>query len=173
MAFIGAEGIILQVRMPLFTHVLRVQYRNAIILGHNILIYPLVLLAVGRMPTWQVFLALPGFVILSLNLLWIMLVSAILCTRFRDMTQVVQNLMQVLFYVTPIVWMPSTLPESNVRVVLEFNPFYHLISLVRAPLLGESPTLINWTVGVALVIAGWSVALIFFGRFRRRIPYWL
>lgn len=171
--FISADGIIRQVRMPLFTHILRVLWRNGIILAHNLLILPIVLIVTGKYVGLAVFLVIPGFLLVVLNVSWIMLVSAILCTRFRDMTQVVQNLMQVLFYVTPIVWMPSTLPEFNVRVVLEFNPFYHLISLVRAPLLGELPTLINWTVGVALVIAGWSVALIFFGRFRRRIPYWL
>ena len=173
MAFIGAEGIILQVRMPLFTHVLRVQYRNAIILGHNILIYPLVLLAVARMPTWHVFLALPGFVILSLNLLWIMLILGVLCARYRDMTQVMQNLLQVIMYLTPVMWMARTLPEGISRLLLDLNPFYHFISVVRDPLLGELPSATSWMACIVFAIVGWTVALLLFGRYRHRIPYWL
>ena len=73
-------------------------------------IYPIVLLAVGRAPTWDIFLAVPGFVILSLNLLWIMLILGVLCARYRDMTQVMQNLLQVMMYLTPVMWMARTLP---------------------------------------------------------------
>jgi hypothetical protein len=50
-SFIAAEGIIVQVRIPLFTHVLRSHHRNAIILAHNLLILPLVFLLVGRIPS--------------------------------------------------------------------------------------------------------------------------
>ncbi|MBN8900604.1 MAG: ABC transporter permease, partial [Rhodospirillales bacterium] len=105
--FIEAGGIILQVRMPLFIHIMRVLWRNAIILAHNLVILPLVLLAMGRNPGLHVLLVLPGFLLVVLNVGWIMLVLAVVCTRFRDMTQVAQNFMQVLFYATPIVWMPS------------------------------------------------------------------
>lgn len=172
-AFVGAIGIILQVRMPLFTHVLRTLYRNAIILGHNILIYPLVLLAFGRMPTWHIFLVLPGFVILSLNLLWIMLILGVLCARYRDMTQVMQNLLQVLMYLTPIMWMPRTLPDGISQLLLDLNPFYHLISVVRDPLLGEFPPAISWVACILFAIVGWTLALFIFGRYRHRVPYWL
>ena len=172
-AFVGAEGIILQVRMPLFTHVLRVLYRNVIIFGHNILIYPLVLLAVGRMPSWHIILALPGFVILSLNLLWIMLILGVLCARYRDMTQVMQNLLQVVMYLTPVMWMTRTLPEGISRLLLELNPFYHLLSVVRDPLLGEFASATSWMTCIVFAIVGWAAALLLFGRYRHRIPYWL
>jgi lipopolysaccharide transport system permease protein len=172
-SFIEAGGIILQVRMPLFIHIMRVLWRNTIILGHNLIILPVVLLAVGKYPGMAVFLVLPGFLLVVFNVSWIMLVLAVICTRFRDMTQVAQNFMQVLFYATPIIWMPSTLPASNVRVVLELNPFYHLISLVRGPLLGQTPEAMDWVVGVVLAIVGWTFALVFFGRYRCRVPYWL
>jgi lipopolysaccharide transport system permease protein len=172
-AFIGAEGIILQVRMPLFTHVLRTLYRNMTILGHNILIYPVVIVAVGRMPTWYMLLAVPGFVILSLNLLWIMLILGVLCARYRDMTQVMQNLMLVIMYLTPVMWMPRTLPEGISRLLLDFNPFYHLIGVVREPLLGELPSTGSWMACIAFAVVGWTVALLLFGRYRHRVPYWL
>ncbi len=171
--FIVSEGIILQVRMPLFIHVLRTLYRNVIILGHNLLIYPLVLLAVGREPSWHILLAVPGFLLVAMNVLWIMLILGVLCTRYRDMTQVMQNLLQVVFYLTPLMWMPQTLPEGASRYLLDLNPFYHLVSVVRSPLLGEFPTATNWAACLGLAVVGWTIAVFFFGRYRHRVPYWL
>jgi lipopolysaccharide transport system permease protein len=172
-SFISSEGIILQVRIPLFTHVLRTLYRNAIMLGHNLLIFPVVLIFFGRTPSSHIFLAIPGLLIISLNILWIILILSVLCTRYRDMTQVVQNILQVLMYATPIMWMPKTLPADLQTLVLGLNPFYHFVNVVRAPMLGEFPSSENWAVCIALAVAGWTVALAFFGRYRKRIPYWL
>jgi lipopolysaccharide transport system permease protein len=125
------------------------------------------------MPSWHLLLALPGFVILSLNLLWIMLILGVLCARYRDMTQVMQNLLQVTMYLTPVMWMPRTLPEGMSRLLLDLNPFYHLISVVREPLLGEFPSALSWIACIMFAAVGWTVALLLFGRFRCRIPYWL
>ncbi len=172
-AFSSAEGIILQVRMPLPTHVLRVLLRNIIIFGHNILIFPVALLIVGGGIDWQIFWAIPGFVLLILNLFWMMLVLGIVCTRFRDMSQIVQNIMQVALYVTPILWMPKVLPEHAPRWILELNPFNHLISIVREPLLGAAPSPINWAVSIVLLIFGGVFSILFFGHYKRRVAYWL
>lgn len=172
-SFINAQGIILQVRIPLFTHILTTLYRNAIVLAHNLLIYPLVLLAVARLPSWHGLLAFPGFLLIALNVAWMTLILAVVCARFRDLTQVVQNLLQVAFFVTPLMWLPQSLPEGRHHVVLDLNPFFHLISLVRAPLLGEWPTAANWLSCIAMAVVGWALALPFYGRYRDRIPYWL
>jgi ABC-type polysaccharide/polyol phosphate export permease len=172
-AFIGASGLILQVRLPLFTHIVRFAWRNMIILAHNVVIIPLVFVAMQIMPKPSVFLAIPGFAILLLNLSWISLMLATLSARFRDITQAVQSVMQIAFFVTPIMWMPQTLSARAPQALLEFNPFHHLIAVVRAPLLGHPPEPVSWIVTIGLAIVGWSVTLVLHGRFRRRVPYWL
>lgn len=171
--FTSSEGIILQVRMPLFTHVLRAVWRNVIIFAHNIVIFPLLMIILGRMVSINIIWAVPGFLLICLNLAWMMLILAILCARFRDMTQVVANILQVLFYATPIMWMVKVLPGHVSRWFIEWNPFYHLIELVRAPLLGNAPTLLDWAFAAGLAIIGWIVAMVFFGRYRWRVAYWL
>jgi ABC-type polysaccharide/polyol phosphate export permease len=171
--FVSAEGIILQVRMPLFTHVMRILWRNIIILGHNLLILPLLFLMFMKPVSPLALLAIPGFALLVFNAAWMMLILAVVCARFRDMTQIVQNVMQVLFYLTPIIWSAAHLPERAGTAMLDFNPFYHLISIVRAPLLGESPTLMNWIFSSLMMLIGWAIALPFFGHYRKRVPYWL
>jgi lipopolysaccharide transport system permease protein len=101
------------------------------------------------------------------------LIMGTLCARFRDIPQIVSNLLQVSFYLTPIIWMPELLPERASKMLLDVNPFFHLIEIVRAPLLGATPSLLNWLVALALAMAGWIGGLVFFGRFRSRIAYWL
>lgn len=171
--FVSAEGIILQVRMPLFTHIARILWRNIIILGHNLLILPIIFLILMKPISFVALIALPGFILLILNVAWMMLVLAVICARFRDMTQIMQNFMQMFFYLTPIIWSADLLPERYGTAMLNFNPFYHLINIVRAPLLGEVPTFLNWFCSIMIALIGWAVALPFFGRYRKRVPYWL
>jgi len=104
---------------------------------------------------------------------WIMLILAIVCSRFRDMTQVMTNILQVLFYATPIMWMVKTLPEHVSRGFIEWNPFFHFIQLVRGPLLGEAPEPMSWLVTISIAVIGWLFAIVFFGRYRWRVAYWL
>ncbi|MDA4809400.1 ABC transporter permease, partial [Enterobacter hormaechei] len=90
----------------------------------------------------------------SLNLLWMMVVLAVVCTRYRDLTQIIQNVMQVGMYVTPIMWQPHQLPADKSMLMLDLNPFYHLISVVREPLLGQTGTALNWGVVAGMAIIG-------------------
>ncbi|GAA5658557.1 hypothetical protein Brsp06_04941 [Brucella sp. NBRC 13694] len=171
--FTSSDGIILQVRMPLFTHVMRAVWRNVIIFAHNIIIFPILLLILGRMISFNALWAIPGFIILCLNLSWMMLILAVVCARFRDMAQVVLNILQVMFYATPIMWMVKILPDHVSRLFIELNPFYHFIELVRAPLFGYPPSLLDWAFGLGCAMIGWTVAILFFGRYRWRVAYWL
>ncbi len=171
--FVSSEGMILQSKTPLFSHVMRTLWRNTIILGHNIIILPVILLIFGKLPYSTSPLALLGLLVVILNLSWIMLVCAVICTRYRDLTQIVQNMLQVLFYATPLLWMPSTLPSRLGAQFLELNPLYHFISIIRSPLLGQYPTTSNWVISIAIGIVGWTVTLVFYGKYRSRIAFWL
>src|SRR5258708_94942 len=58
--FIAAEGIIKQLPIPLNVHILRLLWRNLIIFAHNLVIFPLVLLAVGRPLNLNALISIPG-----------------------------------------------------------------------------------------------------------------
>ncbi|KAB2790807.1 ABC transporter permease [Brucella anthropi] len=171
--FSGASGIILQVRLPLFTHILRALWKNIIIFSHNILIVPVLYLILGRSFNFYILLIIPGFLILCFNLAWIMVLLATICCRFRDMTQIITNILQIFFYLTPIIWTVKVLPKTASRLIFELNPFYHFLQLIRAPLFGEPPALTSWLFAIGIAIAGWLFTLVFFGKYRWRIPYWL
>lgn len=171
--FIAAEGIIKQLPIPLFVHVARMIWRNILILAHNIIIFPLVLLAFGASLTPLALLSIPGFVLLVINLTWMALILGVICTRYRDLPQIVASVLQVLFYSTPIMWMPSLLPERASLYLLDLNPAYHLLEIVRAPLLGLHPSFTNWAVALLMAALGWTLALAIYGRYKPRIAYWL
>lgn len=168
-----AKETILQVRMPLTTHIFRVVWRNMIIAGHNFLIIPLLFLVFMKPVGVVALLSVIGFGLLVTNLVWMMLIIAVICTRFRDFTQIVQNFMQVLFYATPIIWNKNMLTEKFGMELLDLNPFYHLLNIVREPLLGNIPSAMNWWVALIMAILGWIIALTFFSRYCKKIPYWL
>lgn len=171
--FSSASGIILQVRLPFFTHIMRTLWKNIIIFFHNILIFPVLCLILGRSINFYALLAIPGFLLVLFNLTWIMLFLSTLCCRFRDMTQIITNLLQICFYLTPILWTIDRLPPTASKLIFELNPFYHFMQLIRAPLFGEAPSLMNWLAAIAMAVIGWTITLVFFGKYRWRIPYWL
>jgi ABC-type polysaccharide/polyol phosphate export permease len=172
-SFIHKKGIILQVNMPLYTHLMRDLWNETIILGHNIILIPLLMLIFRSDVNLNILYVVPGYALLALNLMWISLVLAVVCTRFRDVTQIVQNIMQVMFYLTPVIWNASLMPDRVSPLVLDLNPFYHLLELVRAPVEGRVPGALSWAYTGTLAVVGWTATLPFYGFFRKRIAYWL
>ena len=60
------------------------------------------------------------------------------CARFRDIGPIVGSVMQIAFFLTPVIWQPEQLGPS--RWMLPLNPFFALLEIVRAPLLGTVPS---------------------------------
>jgi ABC-type polysaccharide/polyol phosphate export permease len=168
--FIGSEGVIRQLRAPMSAHVFRMIWRNLIILAHNMVIYFVLLAAFGFWPGAAALLAIPGLFILCLGGVWTGLLLGILSARFRDIPYMIASVIQILFLVTPILWSADQIGN---KLVVELNPLYHLIEVVRAPLLGQVPPLETWAVALGVTALGWLVALAFFVRFRERIAYWV
>ncbi len=172
MAFIGAESIVRQIGLPLSIHVYRVVWRNAIILAHNAVIYAAVAVIFALRPGWAGLLALPGLAFICLNAVWAALLIGLVSARFRDVPQIVASIVQMAFFLTPIIWMPEHLPDRAV-IALEINPFYHFMEIVRAPLLGRLPALDSWLAVFGMTVAGGLLTWLVYARYRWRIVYWV
>jgi ABC-type polysaccharide/polyol phosphate export permease len=168
-----SSSIILQMKLPLWVYFGRVIYRNLIILFHNILIIPIVFFIFSKPVSLVSLLVIPGLLLNLLNLLWIVAILGILCTRFRDVTLIVANFLQMMMFVTPIMWGTNLRQVKISPLVYDYNPFYHLISICRAPLLNAYPSHLNWIVAASLAIMGWLFAIWFYERQVKRVPYWL
>ncbi len=171
-AFIEAAPYLRQEALPKSTFIMRVMVRNIMAFGHNVIIIPLVFI-VFLYPVGPVaFLALPGLLLVLAGVFMASISLALLCTRFRDMPQIVGNLLQLAFFVTPIMWHVEQL-GPNAFYVEVLNPFAAFLRIVAEPLLGHVPAPQTYlTVMISLcvlTVIAWPV----FAKFRARIVYWL
>lgn len=172
-AFIDFRQVILERPLPLFFHIIRIVSKNTIIFAHNLVIVPILFLVlqipIGLDAIYSVF----GIVLLLATLSWVALLLAIVCTRYRDLLQVIISMMQVVFYFTPVIWMADQIPERYSALILKYNPFYYFLELVRGPLLSNPPSAEVWFVSLGMAIGGWIATSFVFNKYRNRIPYWV
>jgi len=172
LAFVNNEEFIKCQKMPFSIYIYRVLWENIIIMGHNAVIYIVVMFIFHVNFSSTQFLFIPGIFLLLMNILWVMFVLGPVCARYRDMPQIVANILQVAFYVTPIIWEPSLLAGRR-SMIVDWNPLYYIIEVARAPLLGAVPPASAWLVSVILMVFGWLFALTVFALCRRRLSYWI
>lgn len=169
--FIAAESWIKSVKLPLSLFVYRVIWRHILILGHNAIVYVAVAAIFGIYAGLSGLLVLPALLLILFNGLWVCLLFGLLSARFRDFPQIVNSLLRVAFFVTPIIWLPEQLGTR--AYLAQLNPFTYFIEILRAPLLGEVPDAMTWLLAFGVTVIGWSLTWLMFVRFRRRVPYWL
>jgi ABC-type polysaccharide/polyol phosphate export permease len=169
--FTSAQSIILQAPMPFTVHVYRLVYRNFLIFLHNFAIVPIVLFLFPAPIGPGILLLIPALVLLAITGVWISTLLGMLSARFRDVPPIVANIIQVLFFVTPIFWPVDALGPYKLYAAL--NPMFAAVDVVRAPLLGVSPEPYSWSVLIVVTILGSALTFTLFARFRSRIAYWV
>jgi homopolymeric O-antigen transport system permease protein len=169
--FILAEPIMHQAKMPLTIHVFRIVYRNILVVAHNAIIIVGILLLFQISWGWPTLLLIPACIIIVINAIWIVLILGMISARFRDIPPIIANLMQIIFFLTPIFWAPSSLGEY--QYVAEFNPIFAAVDIVRAPLLGVMPSITSWPLILIVTFLGCLGSFTFFSRFRSRVVYWV
>lgn len=169
--FIAASTLIKQIDLPLTVHVCRVVWRNFIILLHSLPIVLVTLLIFREQLTGEIFLIPFGLALLLLNAIWITVVLGVLCARYRDVLPIVSNFLQIAFFFTPVMWSPEILKDRG--WIAEYNPLYHLIEIVRAPILGNPISIGSWVWSIGLASAGLVFGQYLMVRHRNRVAYWL
>jgi ABC-type polysaccharide/polyol phosphate export permease len=164
-------GIIRNLNLPLSIHPLQLMLRHVINFAHNIPVFFIVALLLGQSFGLVTFLALPCLLLLCANLFWIVMLVSILGARYRDIEYLLASIMPLLMFVSPVFYRPNYLPFN--QTVMWFNPFSHLIEIVRYPLLGSAPPAFVVEVNLAMLVIGTTVTLVLFNQKRSRIPFWV
>ena len=177
--FITNEGLIKQLPSALSVHVYRLVWRQFLLLMHNMIIYVIIIAVFWSSHDLSLasLMAIPALALLVINGVWVSLLFGIFATRFRDVAPLLASLVQLLFYVTPIVWSTKVITDrpgqENRAKIAELNPLYHYLDIVRAPLLGEQQQAYHWYIVLAITVVGWALALLAMRQFRARVPYWV
>ena len=170
-ALTSAEGVIRQMRLPFTLHALRVAFRNTLVAAHSLALIPIVFLIFGQVPGPEALLAIPGLVLIGINMLAGGLLLGMVCARFRDIPPIVANAVQLAFFVSPILWKPELLGDA--MVWMAFNPFYALLETVRGPLLEGGGPPLAWLAAIFYTALHVVLAGFLFARFRSRIAFWV
>jgi lipopolysaccharide transport system permease protein len=171
--YISSEAMIKQLKIPFVMFALRTLWKNTIALSHNLAILPIVMLVVGLGVNFSSLLAIPGLLLLIINVGWVSIFLGLISARYRDFPSIVSSLLTIGFYVSPVMWSPTLLPTGTAHILLGLNPVHHLLQVVRQPLLGQMPTLINWTVVLLFAVTGWIFAALALRKWQSRIAYWV
>jgi ABC-2 type transport system permease protein/lipopolysaccharide transport system permease protein len=169
--FTASESYIKQIRLPYSVYVYRSAWSKLIIFAHNFVIYFGVMIYFQIWPGAVALLAIPGIALIVLNGALVTVSIGILSARFRDIPLLITSVVQIIFFITPIMWKPALLSRRS--FIVDMNPFYHMVEIVRAPLLGQLPTSFNYLAVLLVTVINFCVAAAVFTRFRSRIAYWI
>ncbi len=171
-SFIEASNYMKQDSLPKTVFVMRILTRNCIAFAHNLIIIPIVYIVLLVIPSPVAFLAIPGLCVVLIAAFFYILVLGTVCARFRDLGQIVSNLVQLAFFVTPIMWHLDQLGRRG-DYILWFNPFASLLQIVAEPMQGRIPPLTTYGIALGYVAVLAIISWTLFARFRSRIVYWL
>jgi lipopolysaccharide transport system permease protein len=166
-----AEGIVRSVRLPFTIHAIRCLVRNGLVLGHNVIVVVAVFAIFSAWPGPLALLSIPALLLWVVDAVAAALLLGSVCARFRDVPPIVGSVVQIAFFVSAIIWKPEQI--GGRPIWLQGNPFFSIIEVVRAPILGDLPSHLTYASAV-----GWSALLclsagIVFARARGRLAFWV
>jgi ABC-type polysaccharide/polyol phosphate export permease len=171
-AFIESESYIKNQDSFISLFMMRLFLRNIIIFAHNLLVFIPIIFICNIGVSFKILLLIPGLFIIGFNVItWGTLLS-IITTRYRDFNQIIGSFIQIIFFLTPIMWMPNLLPE-RLQWVVAYNPFHQFLNLIRAPLLNNMINTQTLVIVSLTSILGFMLYTYFLSKFKYRIVFWL
>lgn len=169
--FLQYAGVIRNHDLPRAIFPAQVVLRQLITFAHNIPLFFIVLLIIGRPLPVTALVALPGLLLDVANLYWIGLLFGMLGARYRDLAYIVGTIMPLLMFFTPVLYQSDALPFNKTFMML--NPFGDMIEIVRYPLLGTPVPPLYYAVTFCFLLIGGGLALALYNAKRDRIAYWI
>ena len=172
-AFINSEGYIKQISLPIYVYIFRAFASIGLTALIALCAFVLVAVIYGVPLGTGTLLVVPGLALMMTTSLLLIAIFAHLNARFRDVAHMASVGMQVLFYVTPVIFPADLLRRRrNLSYVIDLNPMYHLLEVVRRPLLTAAPA--DWrsyVVAVTVIVVLGGVAAAVIGFYQRRIVF--
>lgn len=165
-------NLIVNVPNPISIHVLRLAARAVVELGFSL---PVIVFAMllTRCPLYlTAVLALPGLALLLLFGFGCSLLLGCASIRVPDLPFLIRAIMRFMLFFTPVFWIPEH-GSGLRRLLVDLNPFYHFLTIVRDPILGHVPALEHYWVAAICTAVAIFAGLFVFGLMRKRVTIWL
>jgi len=170
-AYLHSRPWILGTTTPYPVFLLQAVFRNWLIFGFILLVMIGALYWKPTAWTWAMLWALPGLFAYLLASLWLAAVLAPLCARYRDLYHMIQTTLRLVFFATPILWMPAA--SGRLAMIARWNPISHFVAIVRDPLMYDRIPINSWLVVAGINMVGVLLAVMVYTRTRRRVAHWV
>ncbi|MDP8915784.1 MAG: ABC transporter permease [Pseudomonadota bacterium] len=169
--YIGSAGTMQAQRLPLSFYSLLSANRVMINFVHQVLAF-FVLMAIFRLLTVPHWSLLPAIPVVVLAGFFISIPFGMLAARYRDVGFLIGAVFGALFLLTPVFWSRAQLSPEK-RWIADYNPFAHLLEILRQPFLGQMAPMLNWIVSLGIIAGAAVVAILSLALFRKRVIFWL
>jgi len=122
-------------------------------------------------PSVALLLVAPGFLLILVISYFLIMIFGVLGARYRDAIHFVPNILRGIFFLTPILWTLDR--RQNLVWLVDYNPFYYLLEIVRAPLLGVTPEIEIYYVTIGILLVTVVIALTLYAAVHKKMVYWL
>lgn len=169
--YINSQGYILSQPYPLSIYIFKCILKNIITFFHNFIVIIFIVIFYSDNLTFLNLLIFGfGFFINILILFFIGLSVSVVCLRFRDILNIIQNIFTVLFFLTPILWMPSLL--ENKTYFIYGNIFFSMIDIMRSPLIGNGLPRLSFIICIFFLLLSILLSAYLFGKYKNKIALW-
>lgn len=169
-SLINSETWVKGVQLPYSTYFFESIWRDLIIFAYSAVVAAVILVLTGHIPGWAALSVPPALLLIVVNGLFLHMLLGVICLRYRDVAQIVQTAMRVLFFLTPLVWTPDQV--GALADFLVWNPFTYLIDIVRTPLLDYRIPYASWGVSLGMTAGLGALSFVVFAMFRNRLAVW-
>lgn len=175
LAFVQADAYIKQCRHPLAIYTLRTVLSSLIVLMlASISLFAWSAIVLPQNIGWSWLVALTIFPVLAMIAWPLATLLAYIGVRFRDVPHAMGLVMQALWFISPVYFEVKMFRAGGLGALVDYNPIYHVLQLVRAPLLaGEYPTSTNYLFSFATALVFASLAWLVGRKAERKVIFYL
>jgi lipopolysaccharide transport system permease protein len=174
-ALVCSEGYIKQFPHPLAIYSLRcviAAFINFMMAFTGFFLWILLTANQGiNFSSFSLILILPIYLLIAWPLATI---TSLINTQYRDFSQFIIIILQMLWYASPVFFQTKMFIDSNYTYLINYNPIYHIMNLVRAPMLyGQWPDLSNYLYSLGSALMLWIIAIAMLAKQEQKMIFYL
>lgn len=172
LVLVSASNVFKTIKISPIIFIFNALLRNIIMLLHNFVIVLIVFIIFKLKISLNIFLFIPGLMILFVTSFFVSLILSILGSRLRDLSYIIGSLMTFIFLITPIMWKVDMLP-GNAKYIAYLNPITYFIMILREPLLNKIPDMVYYYGAFGVLGIVTILAIVLYNKASKNIIYWV
>jgi ABC-2 type transport system permease protein len=166
------EAKIKQSNVDYFLYTLVSNFKNFISFIYNLpLFFFLVIFFKLKISFFSFFIFLFFIFLILLNIIFLSFILAVLVVRFRDIEKFLISILQIMFFLTPIIWMEENF-NSNLIILTNMNMLYHWIENCRLLLIFDEFSVLHFSFSIFSLLI---LVLLFFQikkNIQKKLIFW-